>query len=126
MQRHPAVKQRHPLGRIIADNYKNRHGPMHLNCTYGRAAPISFFVLACTTTCITCVHTYIIMRSRSLGRTRLLNIVGYSTSSVTRHRRLLNIVGYSTSSVTQHRQLLDIINLVHKRNKETIQKIQVY
>jgi hypothetical protein len=34
-------------------------------------------------------------------------------------RRLLNIVGYSTSSVTQHRRLLDIINLVHNRNKET-------
>jgi hypothetical protein len=35
--------------------------------------------------------------------------VGYSTSSVTRHRRLLDIVGYSTSSVTQHRRLLNIV-----------------
>jgi hypothetical protein len=34
-------------------------------------------------------------------------------------RRLLNIVGYSTSSVTQHRRLLNIVNLVHNRNKET-------
>jgi hypothetical protein len=34
-------------------------------------------------------------------------------------RRLLNIVGYSTLSVTQHRRLLNIINLVHNRNKET-------
>jgi hypothetical protein len=35
---------------------------------------------------------------------RLLDIVGYSTSSATQHRRLLDIVGYSTSSVIQHRQ----------------------
>jgi hypothetical protein len=35
--------------------------------------------------------------------------VGYSTTSVTRHRRLLNIVGYSTSSGTQHRRLLNIV-----------------
>jgi hypothetical protein len=40
---------------------------------------------------------------------RLLNIVGYSASSATRHRRLLDIVGYSTSSATQHRRLLDIV-----------------
>jgi hypothetical protein len=33
-------------------------------------------------------------------------------------RRLLNMVGYSTSSVTQHRRWLDIVNLVHNRNKE--------
>jgi hypothetical protein len=46
-------------------------------------------------------------------------VVGYSTSSVTRHRRLLDIVGYSSSSVTRHRRLLNIVNLVHNRNKET-------
>jgi hypothetical protein len=34
-------------------------------------------------------------------------------------RRLLNIVGYSTSSVTQHRLLLNIVSLVHNRNEET-------
>jgi hypothetical protein len=28
MQRHPAAKQRHPLGRVIADNYKHGHGHM--------------------------------------------------------------------------------------------------
>jgi hypothetical protein len=33
--------------------------------------------------------------------------------------RLLDIVGYSTSSATQHRRLLNIINLVRNRNKET-------
>jgi hypothetical protein len=26
MQRRPAVKQRHPLGRVIADNFKNGQG----------------------------------------------------------------------------------------------------
>jgi hypothetical protein len=31
-------------------------------------------------------------------------LVNRSASSVARHRRLLNIVGYSTSSVTQHRR----------------------
>jgi hypothetical protein len=31
-------------------------------------------------------------------------------------RRLLDNIGYSTTSVTQHHQLLNIINLVNKRN----------
>jgi hypothetical protein len=36
--------------------------------------------------------------------------------SATRHRRLLDNIGYSTTSVTQHHQLLNIINHVNKRN----------
>jgi hypothetical protein len=50
-----------------------------------------------------------IVASLATQHRRLLNIVGYSTSSTTQHRRLLNIVNYSTSSVTQHRQLLNIV-----------------
>ena len=42
-----------------------------------------------------------IVASLATQHRRLLNIVGYSTSSATQHRRLLNIVGYSTSSVTR-------------------------